>query len=275
MKKAIVVFLFIIVLLFVTNTATYAHYRHRNGSVLGDSTTSAQIPPTIDGPGLILPDSPLFFLDQIKQNVRVLIAFTPEDKAKIHASIAGERLAELRYMLAKNNKEGIRVALQGVSDNYQKAADNLNEAKLTGRNVSTLAKKINDDIKIKRQSLDILEAQTTGEMNAQVAAAQESVDDAKVKVEDSLPDDDLKNEIQDGINRDIEKEVHDASESAQNMSRAIDMLTREASDAAQKSQTRREEALLRAIKTKNESLKRLEERKLEVEKKKQESWIFS
>src|ERR1035437_4242316 len=31
------------------------------------------IPPTSDGPGLILPDSPLFFLDQIKQEVRLFL----------------------------------------------------------------------------------------------------------------------------------------------------------------------------------------------------------
>lgn len=266
-------FLLIIVFLFIASQATYAHYRHRHGTVLGDSTTSAQIPPTIDGPGFILPDSPLFFLDQVKQNVRVLMAFTPENKAKVHASIAGERLAELRFMLAKNNKEGVRIALQGVSDNFQKAADELSEAKLTGRNVSILAKKMNDDIKIKRQSLDILGIQTTGEMNAQVAAAQESVNEAKIKVEDSLPDDDLRNEIRDGINRGIEKEVNAASESAIELEEDLIDLKKEASEAAQKSLKRREEALREAIEEKNLELQRIEERRLEAEAKKQEKLV--
>lgn len=272
MKKAILVFLFILFFLFIPQTSAYANHRQR---VLGVSTASSalQIPPTIEGPGLILPDSPFFFLDELKQKARLFFAFAPEEKAKIHANIAGERLAELRFMLARNNRDGINTTLQGVANNFLKAADNLEEAKLSGKDVSALAKKINNDIKIKRQSIDLLEYQTTGELNARIAAVQESIDEAKIEFEDSLPDDEIENEIEDSLNRKIEREVHNASESAQNMSRAIDMLTREASDAASKSQKRREEALLNAIEKKNESLRRLEEKRLAREKIEQESLL--
>ncbi|MDO8639496.1 MAG: hypothetical protein Q7R53_01090, partial [bacterium] len=61
MKRKTLVFLalFFVFLLIIIRPVS-ADYRSR---VLGASTVSGlEIPPTIEGPGLILPDSPLFFL---------------------------------------------------------------------------------------------------------------------------------------------------------------------------------------------------------------------
>ena len=175
---------------------------------MGVSTASAtpQIPPTVEGPGLILPDSPFFFFDQLKQEVRLFFAFSPEAKAKIHAAVAGERLAELRLMLLKNNPDAIKTDLNGVSVNLGKAADNIVAAQLTGRNIKDLAKIINDDIKRKQEVLDILEAESDGELKALVTSVQSSILESKVRVEDSLSEDELENEIRDDLNRQIEKE---------------------------------------------------------------------
>ncbi len=152
--------------------------------VLGVASTPVlSIPPTTEGPGLVLPDSPLFFLDKLKQKVRLFLAFTPEEKAKIHNAVAGERLAELQIMLARNNVPGVRTDLQGVSDNLKATSQDLNDANLTGRNISLLAKEINDSIKEKEQKLFVLENQATGEIKAQVVAAIEALKVAKVSVE--------------------------------------------------------------------------------------------
>ena len=215
------------------------------------SAEALSIPPTAEGPGLVLPDSPLFFLDQIKQEFRLLLAFTPEQKTAIHNAIAGERLAELQIMLAKNNVPGIRTALQGVSDNLRSASEDLINAKLTGRNISLLAKEINDSIKEKQKALAVLEEQATGEIKAQVMAAKEALKIAKVKVEENLPADLLVNETIDDLNQQINDNINSAGLSAAEINRAIGVLTRLASEAAQKNQSARQEALINAIDVKN------------------------
>lgn len=209
------------------------------------------IPPTAEGPGLVLPDSPLFFLDRIKQEFRLLLAFTPEQKATIHNAIAGERLAELQIMLAKSNVSGIRTALQGVSDNLKGASKDLANAKLTGRNINLLAKEINDSIKEKQQVLSGLEQQANGEIKAQVTAAREALKIAKVQAEENLPADLLMNETIDDLNQEIGDNVSRARFSATGINRAIEVLTRLASEAAVKNQPARQAALIHAIDVKN------------------------
>lgn len=252
----------------LSSNSVFAHHQE---DVLGVTSTEAlSIPPTTGGPGLILPSSPLFFLDRLKQEFRLLLAFTPEQKAKIHNAIAGERLAELQIMLAKNNVPGIRTALQGVSDNLKSASKDLDRAKLTGRNISLLAKEINDSIKEKDDKFSVLEDKSTGEIKAHVAAAKKSLRVSKVEVEDNLPEDLLKNEMEDDLNDEIEDHLNNATDSAKGISRAIDVLTRLANEAEKKNQERRQEALLKAIEVKNEVLKKQAEKAIEAEKKAQE-----
>lgn len=220
--------------------------------VLGvESMPVLAIPPTAEGPGLVLPNSPLFFLDQLKQEVRLLLAFTPEQKAQVHNAVAGERLAELQLMLAKNNVPGVRVALQGVSDNLKAASEDLADAKLTGRDIKLLAKSINDSIKEKQKSLSVLEASVNGEIKGQVMAAKESLKVSKVKAEDHLPADLLINEMEEDLGLELSDNINKAEVSAKGINRAIDVLTRLASEAAQRNQPRRYEALMHAIEVKN------------------------
>lgn len=271
MKRIFYIF-FILFFLIGTTEEVSAHHQKQ---VLGAETENQQfsIPPTVEGPGLILPDSPLFFLDQLKQTTRLLLAITPEARAKVRADIAGERLAELRFMLAKNNQKGIQTALDGVSQNLQKAGEDLAAAKLTGRNISDLARVINLSVKEKQGSLDVLESQATGELRIRVKAIQGGLMEAKVKIEDSLPEDELENEIRDDLNRLVQRRVREASASAREVEHELEELRKEASESAQKSLKRREEALRKAIEEKNEGLRKAEERLLEAEKKKQEGFL--
>lgn len=258
------VFIFILIVV----QPVSADYRAR---VLGASTVSSlDIPPTIEGPGLILPDSPLFFLDEIKQALRVNLTFAPEEKAKVYESIAGERLAELRFMLAKNNKDGIDIALRGVSNNLQKSSEELMQAKRLGKNVSLLAKQINDDIKLKQQSLDILENQTTGEMKSKASSVQEALIIAKIKAEDMLSEQELKEEINYDLNRQVQRQVDKGLELAKAIEEDLKDLTKEASSAAENSLKRREEAIKKAIEEKNLAAKKEQEFLLTSEKKKNE-----
>ncbi len=259
--KRFLAFFFGLSLFLSSSVSVFAHHKER---VLGESTTSAaQIPPTVEGPGLILPDSPLFFLDQIKQSTRLLLAFSPEAKAKVRADIAGERMAELRFMLAKNNKKGIDVALQGVVENLGKAAESLNDAKLTGRNVSALAKDVNEKIKQKQERLDVLEATENKEIKFKAKSAQEGLLKAKVMVEDSLPEDEIENEIEEDLHRIVEDEVDDASKSAERVEHQLKELRRQAGYSAGKKQEalfkERERALDQAKKAIEESKKAAEQ----------------
>lgn len=249
MRKLFIFLLSVSLIFLVAADSVSAHHQE---DVLG--VASAQIlsiHPTSEGPGLILPDSPLFFLDRLKQEVRLLLAFTPEQKAKIHTAVAGERLAELQLMLAKNHVPGVRIALQGVSDNLKMASDDLAQAKLTGRNISLLAKSINDSIKEKQKTFSMLEKDATGEIKAQVHAAKESLKLSKIKVEDHLPADLLINEMEEDLRLEIDDNISNAAHSAVGINRAIDVLTRLASEAAQRNQPQRYEALIHAIQVKN------------------------
>jgi len=246
---------------------SYAHHRAR---VLGTSTASSNLeaPPTTEGPGIFLPDSSLFFLDEMKQNVRLLFAFKPEDRAKVYQSIAGERLAEFRFMLAKNSRKGIDISINGVSDNLDKASVELSRAKFNGKDVTKLAKTINDNIKEKRNYLKTVKDQADGELKTKLIASIDALLAAKVEVEDALPQDELEKEILDDLNFKVEDKMGDMSDSADVLRDSLSELKKEASDAAEKSLSQRAQALQKAIAEKNDSLKIAELKKLEAEGKK-------
>ena len=261
----------IILLVLVSAKSVSAFHQQQVLGVAQAATVS--IPPTSEGPGLILPDSPFYFLDKFKQNVRLLFAFTPEEKAKVNANIAGERLAELRIMLVNKNIEGSRIALIELAESARRSADELSKAKLTGRDISLLSKTINDDFKSKQSVLDALENETRGEIKQQVKLTSSSITEAKVKVEDILPTQFLETEIRDALQRNVSKRVKEASNSSRELERDLDELRREASSAAKSSLTRREKFLKKAIEEKNEVLKKVQEKLLEQEKERQEKLL--
>ncbi len=191
-------FLLSLVLIFTPVTPAFA-------SVLGTSSqdTNPQIPATSEGPGFILPDSPLFFLDQTKQIIRLALAFTPQAKAKVHATIAGERFAELRFMLDRNNEQGIETDLLGISQNMEGAAENIHDARLSGAEISQLAKSLNDNIKAKQRVLDGLSLQTNGQLRSWSLAVADSLALAKAEVEKALPPDLAANEMRDDATRTV------------------------------------------------------------------------
>lgn len=272
MKKGLIaLFASLLLALFVVSP-TSAHHRVR---VLGVATSASELvfPPVTSGPGFILPDSPLFFLDQFFQNIRLTVAFDSRQRAKVRAQIAGERLAELRLMLARNNPEGINTALSQLTKEVGFAAGNLTEAQAQGQNVETLAKDLNDTIKLQRHILGMLASQADGALKLQLKAARKALKEAKVEIEDGLDEAELEIEIEEDLNDEVEDEVEDAHDLAKEVERELEELEHEASQAAKKSLDKREEALLKAIEEKNEELKKAYEKTLEVEKKKQEALL--
>lgn len=227
------------------------------------------MPPVTSGPGLILPDSPLFFLDQLKQNVKVALAFSPEKKAEVRAQIAGERLAELRIMLHNDDQDGINDSLNQLTREMRLASESLSEASSEGKNVQEIAMDINTTIKEHRRILQTVEDQTSGELQSRFSLADDSLRDTKFEVEDELPEDELNKEIEEAIFEEIENEVDNAEVTSSRLERALAVLQEQASKSAQSDVSRREAALKRAIENKNVTARRLEERRLRVELEKQ------
>ena len=270
MRKKFVVFLSASLLVVISLTFAISTYAHHQRQVLGDQTTSSELilPPVTSGAGFILPDSPLFFLDKMFQGVRLVLAFTPERKARTHAQIAGERLAELRIMLARNDSDGITTTLSNLTQEVNHMSTTLSDASLNGRDVSLLAKQFNETIKAHRKVLGILKDQADGVLKLQLKTARETLKIAKIEIEDELAEDELENEIEEDLNEEIEDEVEESSRSAKRLDHAIDVLSKLASQAAEKRQTKREEALRHAIEVKNEAIRKQEEKFLEEEEKK-------
>lgn len=250
-------------------------FSHHQRQVLGDSTPASELvfPPITFGAGFILPDSPLFLLDRAFQQIRLLTAFTPERRAQVRGQIASERLAELRIMLSRNNPDGINTALTQLNKEVDLSVASLSDAAAQGKDVSLLAREINDTIKLQRKILGVLQSQARGVLKLQLKAARKALKEAKVEVEDELPEDELENEIEDELEDEIEDEVEDVSESARKAQSDLEKLEKHASKAATKALKKREEAIKKAIEKRNEVLRKVEEKLLENEKKRQEKLL--
>ncbi len=262
--KIFIYFKILFLFLFTLTSSCHAITREE---VLGAEADDLTIPPTVEGPGYILPDSPFYFLDQIKQSIRVVFAFSQEEKARVYANIAGERMAELRFMLQKQNENAVRVALNGVSENYKNAQEQLGKAKMAGKDVSELAKEINDSIKLKQQVLDELGMSAKGEMGLQAQAASEGLTEAKIRMEEYLSTEDLASEIRYDVDRELSLRLNEASTSAQALTVALEDLKKQRQQAAEQSLKNREEALNKAIEQQNEKIRKQEQLALDQEKK--------
>ena len=263
----------VIVLFFLSAQAVNA--QNYKQMVLGESTKASELsfPQIAAGPGVITPDSPLYFLDKAYQGFRLALA-SPEDKAKIRASIAGERLAELRLMMAKNDEKGINIALNEMTHEMDGAADDLVVASGRGNNVEDSAAEVNQKLKEQRFAIRSLIQQARGDLRLRLLAANESLKEAKVEVEGNLPEEHLLNEIEDDLTETVEEEADMATHSARRLEYAITQIDELASMAGQKEQIelekiRKDEGKIdEALLKKQQQLKELKQRRLEEIKKK-------
>ena len=194
---------------------------HHQGLVLGEATDPTQIalPTVTQGAGLILPDSPFYFLDEAFQNLKLKLTLDPEKRAKLGLQIAGERLAELKIMLLRNNPAGIDVALSQLKKADDLTGKNLNETKALGKDVGKFSQEINEAVRSHQEVLEKMENQAQGSLRLKFKAAKEAVKESKLEIEDQLPEGILEKEIENGLKREIEEKVKDASFSGQQAER--------------------------------------------------------
>lgn len=99
---------------------------------------TADITSSLPEPGLT-PDSPLYFLDTLGENVGLALARSPENKAKKAFSHAEEKLAEAKNMAEKGKAKAAEKATKKHDEYTEEATENLGKAKALGRDVEALA----------------------------------------------------------------------------------------------------------------------------------------
>lgn len=215
---------------------------------MAEATPPAQLnfPSLSSGPGFILPDSPFYFLDKFFQSLRLSLAIDPENRSRIRAQVAGERLAELRVMLARNNPPGIEIALSQLTKEVGFSVKDLADAQAKGKNVSALARELNQIFKNQKEVLKAVEDQAGGDLKIRLKAARLSIIDNKIEVEDRLPQDEIENEIKDDLREQVKDETENITGSVQRVELLLKELNKQASSAAQKTVEKRTEALKKA-----------------------------
>ncbi len=232
----------------------------RRQDVLGTATPASEVnfPPVTSGPGYILPNSPLYPLDQTFQTLRIAFHTDPLSRARLHASIAGERLAELRIMFEKDDTDGIEKSLNLLTKEMNQAALKLSEAKAKGEDheeVQKLAGELNEQLKEQRKILLSLEEQTQDSLKLRVATARQQLREAKLSVEDSLPQETLEREIEAGLAENLENNTRDATESVARLQQDLEDLKRELEMSQIRHLEEREQAITNAINNKEAQLK--------------------
>ncbi|MBI2443208.1 MAG: hypothetical protein HYV40_04870 [Candidatus Levybacteria bacterium] len=177
--------------------------------VLGDSASISEInfPGLASGPGFILPDSKFYGLDKLVQELRFVLAFTPEQQAKVRMGIAGERLAEAKVMMQRGDVQGLETALSGFEREVAGAAKSLADAGAKGRGTADQARKMNQTLADYRIVLRTVSEQAPTSLSYRIGATNQRVLEAKLRVEDELPGDELAMEIESDLQSEIESEV--------------------------------------------------------------------
>lgn len=271
--KYCVVFLLVMVLLYsVLPRAAFSSHKQQ---VLGATTHASDIefPKISTGPGFILPDSPLFFLDELKQNLRILFALKSSQKALIRMQIAGERMAELRLMLARNNSATIDKTLYLLAREVRGATTHLGNAAARGEKIDELVIQMNTNLKEYKQILAALERQADTELALKLAATRAGVNAAKIEVEDELPTHLLAKEIEDDLAQEIEEKMEYVTKVSYALESALAALSSMANESASRALSNRAQAVRAAIDRKDEELARSEQAVLGAETTKQDLLI--
>lgn len=127
---------------------------------------------TLPGAGLT-PESAFYFLDRLGENLRQFFTFNPEAKAKLQIEFAGERIAEIKVMVEEKgvNAKGLAVAESLLQANVAYAAEIVSEEKTSGKDVSALAKTLNDEFDARDKLLE----QTFKDAKAQLKAQRKEI----------------------------------------------------------------------------------------------------
>lgn len=207
----VVAFIFVFVLILLPQ-ASYAQ-PHPLREILGVSTGVA-LPPTIDGPGFVLPHSNLYFIDKIKQRFLLSLSFSQSAKISMFNAIAGERLAELKIEIEDQNLQGIDTALAELTSTISEARQEIESYSRKGKLDPKVARLLNDAIKERYAYLATVDSQVTGSLLSKIKAAKRSLLEDKVKLASLLPADIAESEGKSDLKLALDESLADVSASA-------------------------------------------------------------
>lgn len=165
-------------------------------------------PSVTSGPGHIMPDSRLYFIDKLYQEFKLAVALSPQERAKVHTQILGERLAELRVMQARNNKEAIITALTEVQRESLLAAQDIRDASAQGKDVSSLAKATHQALKDYHDALVAVASRYPDTLyEGQLLTAADTLKEARMITETTFSGTDRDNELATNAQNDLEDAV--------------------------------------------------------------------
>lgn len=247
----------VLALLLVTFSAVPAAAYH-DREVLGESIqlSDTVFPAITSGPGHILPDSPLYFIDRTYQNFRLALVFTSEAKAKLHADILGERLAELRVVAMRDKKAAITAVLAEIEKEALASATELKDASAQGKDVTQLARTIHQLLADYRGVIVAVKAQVPDtSFEQKLATTADVLWEAKIISEDALPTGDLEAELAANIDEQLEEEVMGIASSAGRLEKRLSAYEKLASRAAEReAKKQQEQANREALQAKQKEL---------------------
>ena len=138
----------------------------------------------------LTPESPFYFFDKLGEALREFFAFSPEGRAKLQIAFAAERVAEIKVVLETKgvDAKGLEVAEARLREHLGEAAEIVIKQKNKGKDVSQLAKELNDNFEEPKSALadsfktqkKVLEAKED-ELEDQMKAAHKAGDTAKAE----------------------------------------------------------------------------------------------
>ena len=143
----------------------------------------------LPGAGLT-PESSFYFIDKLGEALREFFTFSPEGKAHLQIAFAAERVAEIKIVLETKgvDAKGLEVAEARLREHLGEAAEIVIKQKNKGKDVSQLAKELNDNFEEPKSALSdsfkaekkALEAKED-DLKNQIKAARRVGDNAKVE----------------------------------------------------------------------------------------------
>ncbi len=138
----------------------------------------------------LTPESPFYVLDRFGEALRSFFTFNPEGKARLQITFAAERVAEIKVILETKGIEakGLEVAQSRLQAHLASAATIVTDQKSKGKDVSALAKELDDGLETPKSALaDSFKAEKRaleakeGELKAELRAAHRAGDTTKAE----------------------------------------------------------------------------------------------
>ncbi|MEK7578696.1 MAG: DUF5667 domain-containing protein [Patescibacteria group bacterium] len=104
----------------------------------------------------LTPESSFYFLDRLGEALQQFFTFNPEAKAHLQITFAAERVAEIKVVLETKGigAKGLGVAQSLLQAHLANAATIIKDQKSEGKDVSQLAKELDDEFEVPKTALE-------------------------------------------------------------------------------------------------------------------------